>query len=181
MPGTITVMSILQQVPWKPIAWIGLLLAGSAGLLMVLSPRRFARVAAWCNLWVDTDPLFKKLDYRVEIDAYVLRYARLFGVLVVAASLVLVYFPLRFAALDSWICWAAIGLVGGMGMLAVLTPRRFARLAEWGGLWTDTDRLARRFDRRIEIDSYLLPYTRPLGVALLAAAVVLAILVCRLP
>jgi hypothetical protein len=175
------VLPILHQIPWKPVAWIGLVAAGGSGLLIIVAPKRFSQLASWCNLWIDTDRLAKRLDYRVEIDAYVLRYGRLFGLVVVAASLALAYLALRFAPLASWISWAIVGVAGSMGTLALLSPRRFARLAEWSSIWVDTDRWASKLDRRVEIDSYVLRYGRRFGAVLLAAAALLAALMLRLP
>jgi hypothetical protein len=62
------------------VLWIvGFCLCGALGLMAVAAPRAFQRLAQRSSKWVDSEKLLAVLDKRVDIDAYVLRYTRLFG------------------------------------------------------------------------------------------------------
>ncbi len=64
--------------------------------------------------------------------------------------------------------WIFLGIVGSVGLLAILSPRRFSALAARGGHWVDTSKVLAQLDRRVDIDAYVLPFSRVLGVAMLA-------------
>ena len=76
--------------------------------------------------------------------------------------------------------WIFLGLIGALGLLAVLSPRRFAAVANRGGLWVDTNKLLEHLDRRIDIDTYVLPFSRWLGVAVLASVAVIGYRIAQL-
>jgi hypothetical protein len=61
----------------------------AAGVTALFSPRRFSRLARWTSLWVDTDELIDKMQSRIDVDHYVLRHCRLFGLVVVGAVAIL--------------------------------------------------------------------------------------------
>ena len=71
--------------------------------------------------------------------------------------------------------WSLLGLTALVGLVAIVSPSSFAAMATRGGQWVDTDRLFAVFDRRWDIDSHILPYSRLLGAAVLAAVVILAL------
>jgi hypothetical protein len=79
----------LVGLPWVVFALLSL--AGALGLLAIVSPTRFARVAQSGGYWVDTRWITDFLDRPISVDHHVLRYSRSFGVLVVASSLWLAY------------------------------------------------------------------------------------------
>jgi hypothetical protein len=64
------------------------------------------------------------------------------------------------------------------GLLAISSPRWFARVATVGNRWIDTARLfripadsrLRSLDRWVELDGYMIRYTRLLGLAVCVAA-----------
>ena len=56
------------------------------GLIAVVSPARFSRLAVFLGRWVETRPTLPIVDARVDVDAAVLRHSRLFGICVVAAA-----------------------------------------------------------------------------------------------
>ena len=68
---------------WIVLAFLGFVAV--AGLLALCRPPAFSRLARWASVWVDTDKLVDKMQRRIEIDRYVLRYCRLFGVAVLGA------------------------------------------------------------------------------------------------
>ena len=87
---------------------------------------------------------------------------------------------LFFAAVEpNWdsLLWVILGIVGAVGLLAILSPRRFSALATRGGQWVDTNKVLAQLDRRIDIDAYVLPFSRVLGVAVLAAVVLVGYLI----
>ena len=65
-------------------------------------------------------------------------------------------------------------IVGTIGLIALISPRLFFALAKRSSQWVDTDQALKSLDRRIDIDGYVLPYSRYLGLAVLAAVVILA-------
>ncbi len=79
----------MAAVPWLVFALLSA--AGALGLLAVVSPTRFAQVAQSGGHWIDTSRVAQMLDQPYMIDHHVLRYSRLFGVLVVGSSLWLAY------------------------------------------------------------------------------------------
>ncbi len=72
---------------WVVLGFLGFVAV--AGLLALCSPPRFSRLARWASVWVDTNKLVDKMQRRIDIDGYVLRYCRLFGFAVLGAVAVL--------------------------------------------------------------------------------------------
>jgi hypothetical protein len=75
--------------------------------------------------------------------------------------------------------WCVLGLLATVGLLAVLSPRRFQAIATRGSQWVDTNRLLSLLDRRVDVDQYLLPASRSLGAIVLLATVLLGFLFVR--
>lgn len=69
-----------------PLAIIGLTGCVTCGVIAVFLPQVFGRLATFLGRWVETRPTFAVFDTRVDIDHHVLRYTRVFGVLVLLAS-----------------------------------------------------------------------------------------------
>lgn len=78
-----------------------------------------------------------------------------------------------------WATWTFLGAGGIVGLLAILSPRLFSRLVAVGGVWIDIDKLARKLDRRIDLDPYILRHSRLFGGLLLGAAALLLSLLVR--
>ena len=72
--------------------------------------------------------------------------------------------------------WSLLGVTALFGLVALVSPSSFAAMATRGGQWVDTDRLFAIFDRRWDIDKHVLPFSRVLCAAVLAAVVVLALI-----
>ena len=72
------------------------------------------------------------------------------------------------------IVWSALGAVGALGLLAMLSPGRFSAISARGSHWVDTNRLLAQLDKRIEVDHYILPHARLLGLAVVVSAAILA-------
>jgi hypothetical protein len=70
--------------------------------------------------------------------------------------------------------WIGLGILAAVGLLAVISPARFSALASRSGHWVDTEKYLRVLDKRIDVDQYVLPYSRWLGVAVLLAVCLLA-------
>ena len=82
------------------------------------------------------------------------------------------------SAAQQGIVQAMLALAGLCGLIAVASPARFKTLAELGGRWIDTNRLAQQLDQRYDVDRFALRYPRAFGLVVLAAAVFLAVTVC---
>ena len=70
-------------------------------------------------------------------------------------------------------------LTGGLGLLALLCPRLFERVATKGSQWIDTQKLIERLDRQYDVDRYILPYSRLFGLLVVASVLFLAGLLFR--
>lgn len=68
---------------------------------------------------------------------------------------------------------------GLLGLLALVSPRIFARLSTSASQWVDAGRALAFLDRRIDIDEYILPRSRLLGAAVVASVIVLAFFYVR--
>jgi len=84
------------HIVWEPIALALLGFAGLLGLLAVVSPRLFQKLAGQTDRWVDSNRALECLDRRVDIDAYVLPRSRLLGFAVIASVAVLSYLVVSF-------------------------------------------------------------------------------------
>jgi hypothetical protein len=71
------------------------------------------------------------------------------------------------------ILWGTLGLLGLIGVIAVFSPARFAKLATRSGRWVDTNKIVQVLDKRVDIDHYVLPFSRLLGVAVILSVGVL--------
>ena len=67
------------------------------GLLAMLSPGHFAAIAMRGSRWIDTEKVLQALDKPIDVDRHVLRYSRVFGLLVALS-----------AAWLAWVSWAVI-------------------------------------------------------------------------
>jgi len=78
---------------------------------------------------------------------------------------------------DAWLSglWALtyclLALSGALGVLAVVSPACFARVAQGSGYCVDTSRLAQFLERPIDIDQAVLRYSRILGLAVVASSI----------
>ena len=70
----------------------------------------------------------------------------------------------------SWILLVSAGVVG---LVALVSPKTFRRVAECGGAWCDSSKVLARLDKPIDVDAMVLPHSRLLGASVLAAVAVL--------
>ncbi len=78
------ILAVSVDLQW--LIWPLLTLVGSVGLLAVLSPDRFSKLSEEGAKWIDTNKLVTLLDKPIDVDRHVLRYSRVFGVAVLAAT-----------------------------------------------------------------------------------------------
>jgi len=172
--SAMSMIDVFSSVPREWFIWTLLGFAGGVGLIAVLSPRLFSALSAWSSVWIDTEKSAKSLDRRIDIEQHVLRHSRLYGAMTVVATGVLAAFSMRLEYAGRWVALVSLGFVAANGLLALLSPPLFSRLAHWGSLWIDTDRFFATLDRRIDIDRPVLRYSRLFGMAVLGVVVVLA-------
>jgi hypothetical protein len=67
------------------------------------------------------------------------------------------------------IAWTVLAMLAALGALALVSPRWFTTLALRGGRWVETEPYLNKLNTRVEIDQLVLPYSRWLGAATLAA------------
>lgn len=76
----------------QPFELFDVALTGAVGFLLIagsiafINPRLFERFARAGSQWVDTSRWFAVMDRRVDIDQFVLRHARWFGLAVLIAT-----------------------------------------------------------------------------------------------
>ena len=61
------------------------------GAVAIVCPDTFASVARGGSTWIDSQQILQALDKKVDIDEHVLRYSRVFGIVVVGAAFYLGY------------------------------------------------------------------------------------------
>ena len=66
-----------------------------------------------------------------------------------------------------------LGAAGIFGLVALVSPQSFKRMAEFGGRWLDSSKITAQLDRRIDVDRLVLPHSRMLGAAVLASVAIL--------
>jgi hypothetical protein len=72
------------------------------------------------------------------------------------------------------VVWALLGIFAAAGLLALIAPRRFAALTQSSGQWVDTNKILATFDKRFDIDKFILPHARFLGFVVLVGVATLA-------
>jgi hypothetical protein len=65
----------------------------------------------------------------------------------------------------------SLGAFGAFGLLALVNPRLFAAVATFSSQWVNSKRFFDFLDRRINVDKFVLPHSRLLGVLVLASVV----------
>ncbi len=65
--------------------------------------------------------------------------------------------------------WTLVGIAASFALVAILSPRLFAKLSEWASVWIDIDRLAKKADTRVDIDHRVIPHCRLLGAMTIVA------------
>lgn len=77
-------MGLMIVVPIAAAAVVGTLLCG---VVAILSPRTFGAMARFAGRRVDTKKCLAWLDKEVDVDKFVLRHARLFGLVTISVAL----------------------------------------------------------------------------------------------
>lgn len=70
--------------------------------------------------------------------------------------------------------WGFISVFAVCGLIAIASPKSFTLLSRCSNQWVDTSKLAAVLDKRIDIDRYVLPFSRALGVAVILALVLVS-------
>lgn len=72
--------------------------------------------------------------------------------------------------------WLLLAVAGLPALIALVNPRLFARLDSTGNQWFDSAKVLALLDRRVDVDHLLLPFSRLLGAAAVAALATLGCL-----
>lgn len=75
--------------------------------------------------------------------------------------------------------WCLLAVLASIGILAMISPGHFSRLAARGNSWVDTNKVLKVLDKRIDIDEAVKPFSRVLGFAVLASAILIAAMMLR--
>lgn len=81
-------------------------------------------------------------------------------------------------AIGPW-TWCFLCVLGSLGLLALVSPQTFSKVAMRGGNWVDSNKYLAVLDKRIDIDQHVLPFSRVLGFSVLASAVIIGVLLSR--
>ena len=79
------------------------------------------------------------------------------------------------------VVWTLLGLFSAIGLLAIVSPRHFSMITNRSSTWVDTDKLLATLDTRVDIDKYVLPFSRILGASVLVAVGIIAFLFMNYP
>jgi hypothetical protein len=166
-PSDVALAPILPVVA-KSALVVGVL----TGLVAVLSPRAFGKLAALGGMWFDTSAAFEQMDRPMYILSP-LRKTRLFGTIVLsgAAAIVLVT---PAAAPWAWIAWLVGGGLALVGVVAIACPACFRSIAGAADIWIDTSRCFSALDRYVDIDGAVVRHCRIFGSLVLAASAAIA-------
>ena len=85
---------------------------------------------------------------------------------------------LAFAPKQAVLC-GTLGVLGLIGIIAIISPSAFQKLATRSGRWVDTNKIVQVLDKRVDIDHYVLPFSRLLGVAVIISVAVLLFVVMK--
>ena len=83
-----SLLSHIQPV-WGPICWILLASSGILGLVALLSPKTFERIAIFGSRWIDSRKIIERLDKPIDVDRHLLAHSRKFGTAVLVAVAIL--------------------------------------------------------------------------------------------
>jgi hypothetical protein len=86
---TMNSTSSVFQLVWEPFCEILLVSCGVIGLIALLSPKAFQRIAKFSGYWIDSNRILAWLDKPIDVDLLVLPHSRKFGVAVLAAVTIL--------------------------------------------------------------------------------------------
>ena len=64
-----------------------------------------------------------------------------------------------------------------LGVVAVISPRFFAKLATKSGRWVDSARYLAALDKKIDLDRLVLPHSRLFGALVLISVSILAFMI----
>jgi hypothetical protein len=84
--------------------------------------------------------------------------------------------------MGDWLAWfdlryvvvVALGFMALIGLVAVVSPKRFAAISRSSSQWVDTSRWWAVFDRQVDVDTVALRHSRLLGLAVIASSLLLA-------
>ena len=78
---------------------------------------------------------------------------------------------------EAWpiIFLSLLGLCGVVGLLAVISPKMFALVAETGGLWIAKPKSVSLFETSIDIDQFVIRHSRQFGIVVIMVVVFLAL------
>jgi hypothetical protein len=81
----------LVEVLKVPVLWTAIILCAGCGVLGVLSPKLLATINGISTKWVDTNWLFSYMDKKIDVDRFMVKHARLFGLLSLVTAVGLFY------------------------------------------------------------------------------------------
>ena len=172
---------------------IGILLF-LVGIGFMFIPDKLFKIANKLNYWVSTEGVFHKLNKPIYKERYVYRHHRVFGILIIIASITCLYMltihigienvttkllMLAQSELEKWlfvvlyyILIALIILTFIFGVLMYIRPSSLKSLEALGNHWVDTDGPLKIMDKKKDLpDRILLDNPRIIGFCVIMAAV----------
>jgi hypothetical protein len=158
--------------------WIGALMF-LFGVILLLAPGLILGLSRPLNRWIDTDPLFRKLDDQQHFERFFYRHHLLMGVLITTGALYCLHFfvfvlnraevfrqlpVISSAPVSEWIYGAlalfllVANLVALMvGIIVIVRPSLLKGVEAWANRWIASDRVLKRLDTRTDLADRVIP------------------------
>lgn len=157
---------------------IGILLL-PVGLGFCLFPDKLFNIAKKMNKWIVTDHLFHHLNKPRYKESFFYRHHRVFGSVIIFASIVSLYTLTFYLGMDS-ITYVLVKLAGSsfekwlfvilyylllgficlaiiFGAVMIIRPSTLKSFEKWSNHWIDTDRPLKILDRESDMPDRILP------------------------
>jgi hypothetical protein len=173
---------------------IGILLL-PVGIGFCLLPNKMFELANRMNKWVSTEHIFHVINKPRYKESFFYRHHRIFGVIIIIASIVSLYLLSFYIGVDSvlnilirlaesefekwlfvilyYLLIAAICLVIIFGIIMTIRPSLLKSVEKWSNHWVDTDAPLKKLDKQNDMPDKILPGKNPriFGFIIILAAI----------
>jgi len=154
-----------------------ILLPVGAGFIFI--PDKIFKLANGLNYWVATDKLFNKLNRPRYKEVYFYRHHRVFGMVIIFASIACLYMPTVYISVETllhylpsfaeskfekwlfvvlyYLLITAISLAVIFPVIMFIRPSALKSFEKWSNYWVDTDTPLKILDNQKKLPDRILP------------------------